>query len=70
MKKLTKSFTGTSERGNLEEAIGHAIQQAKESLRTDFVTWAMKKISGHNGGFAQTNKVSVMIAASSGQAKT
>ena len=70
MKTSTKSFTGTSERGNLEEALEHAIQQARKSLRTDFVTWAMEKISGQNGGFVQTNKVSVMIAASSGQAKT
>ena len=58
------SFTGVSKRGDLAEALGEAIKQAKTSLRTDYVTWTMEKISGKDGGFAQTNEISVTIKAS------
>ena len=61
----TASFTGTSNRGDLAEACRNAIEQAKESLHTDLVTWVMEKISGENGGFTQTNKISITIVASS-----
>lgn len=58
------SFTGKSKSGNLTEALRDAINQAKDSLHTDFVTWKIEKITGSNGGFTQVNEISVTITAS------
>jgi hypothetical protein len=59
------SFTGTSQRGDLAEALGDAIQQALKSshIVDGIVTWTIEKISGENGGIVGKNEISVTIAA-------
>ena len=60
------SFRGTSERGDLAEALADAIRNAKQSLRTDLVTWTLQNISGENGGFVGVNRLTVTIRARAG----
>jgi flavin-binding protein dodecin len=43
------SFIGTSKRGNLTEALRNAIEQAKESLRTDLIIWEVKEALATGG---------------------
>jgi hypothetical protein len=63
--KSTTSFTGTSQRGDLAEALEHAIKQAMDSSQTAdvLVTWTIEKISGKSGGFPGRKEVSVTITA-------
>ncbi len=63
--KSTKSFTGTSQRGDLAEALAHAIKQAIDSsqIADVLVTWTIEKISGKSGGFPGWRELSVTIAA-------
>ena len=63
--KSTKSFTGTSQRGDLAEALAHAIKQAMESsqIADVLVTWTIEKISGKSGGFPGWRELSVTISA-------
>ena len=63
--KSTTSFTGTSQRGDLEEALGHAIKQAMDSsqIADVLVTWTIEKISGRSGGIAGWREISITIAA-------
>ncbi len=61
MKKGT--FEGTSANGSIEEALTNAIAVAKKELKTDLVTWKLESISGENGGFVQTNLVTVSMKA-------
>ncbi len=63
--KSTTSFTGTSQRGDLEEALGHAIKQAMDSsqIADVLITWTIEKISGKSGGIAGWKEISVTIAA-------
>ena len=63
--KSTTSFTGTSQRGDLAEALEHAIKQAMDSsqIADALVTWTIEKISGRSGGFPGWKEVSVTIAA-------
>jgi hypothetical protein len=62
--KATKSFTGTSQRGDLAEALGHAIKQAMDSsqIADALVTWTIEKVSGRSGGFPGWKELSVTIA--------
>jgi hypothetical protein len=64
--KSTKSFTGTSQNGDLEEALKHAVRQAMDSsqIADVLIIWTIEKISGRSGGFPGWNEVSVTIAAS------
>jgi hypothetical protein len=71
MKKNTKStpkasFTGTSQRGDLTEALQAAIQQAEKSsgVVDGQVRWELVEISGEHGGIAGRNEISVIITAS------
>jgi hypothetical protein len=43
--KLRSTFTGTSERGDITEAVQRAIREALKSLPTDFVQWQLKGIA-------------------------
>jgi len=63
--KSTTSFTGTSQRGDLEAALGHAIKQAMDSsqIADVLITWTIEKISGKSGGIAGWKEISVTIAA-------
>jgi uncharacterized protein YecT (DUF1311 family) len=57
-------FEGISEKGDFQEALADAIQKAKNSLKTDFVTWKLGEILGENGGFVGVNCLKVSITAS------
>jgi hypothetical protein len=63
--KSTTSFTGTSQNGDLAEALKHAIKQAMDSsqIADVLVTWTIEKISGKSGGIAGWKEVSITIAA-------
>ena len=56
-------FEGTSQNGDLHEALAGAIRKAKNDLTTDHITWTLEKVSGENGGFVQVNNVTVTISA-------
>jgi hypothetical protein len=64
-KALQDPFEGISERGDFQEALADAIQNAKNQLKTTLVAWKLNGISGENGGFTQVNRLSVVIDASS-----
>ncbi len=61
----TKGFSGTSKKGDIEEALGKAIAAAERSVRHPdaMVTWTLKKISGRGGGIAGFREVTVTIEA-------
>src|SRR5262245_51164608 len=56
-------FTGTSKKGNLQDALDAAIQTALDSAKgaDRMVTWSLKKVSGREGGIAGFNEVTVVI---------
>ena len=58
-----ETYTGTSHRGDFQEAIAEAIQEAKIKLRTDFVRWKLDDVGGENGGFVLKNELTVSIFA-------
>ncbi|HEX4966784.1 MAG TPA: hypothetical protein VF173_38595 [Thermoanaerobaculia bacterium] len=59
-----KRFSGTSKKGNLEEALDHAIKAARNGLSAERVEWTLLLVSGVNGGFAPQNDLTVEIEAS------
>ena len=63
--KKLQTFTGTSKKGNLQEAINLAIKSALYSApgADRMVTWTLKQASGRKGGIAAFNEVTVAIAA-------
>ncbi|MCG7994263.1 MAG: hypothetical protein JAZ06_02420 [Candidatus Thiodiazotropha taylori] len=51
-----KQFSGTSNNGNVSEAVSIAVKMAKEELQTDYIDWELNDVSGSYGGFTlQTN---------------
>lgn len=60
------SYVGTSDVGNIAEALDAAIAKAKETIPTDAVRWKLVSIDGVNGGFINKNEVSVTISATPG----
>jgi hypothetical protein len=58
-----KRFTGTSKKGDVEEAFHHAIAAAKAGLKSELVTWTLLIMSGVNGGIAPQNDLTVEIEA-------
>ena len=52
-------FTGTSERGDFQEALTSAVAAAK--AKANFVRWKLHAVSGERGGFAGANRVVVTI---------
>jgi hypothetical protein len=59
--KSTRSFTGTSLRGDLTEALGDALTQVSGPPDFSF-KWTIEKISGRSGGIAGLKQISVTIA--------
>jgi hypothetical protein len=57
------SFEGKSKKGNIQDALSAAIENAKGTLHTDFVIWKLGSISGSDGGIAQTHDLTVSIEA-------
>lgn len=63
------TFSGTSNRGNIAEALNLAIAKAKYDLRSTLVHWKLVSLEGVNGGFVQQNDVSAIIDAESGSGR-
>jgi hypothetical protein len=63
--KSSSSFTGTSRKADLIEAVNDAVEQAKKSSNTSdpLVRWTIEKISGRHGGIAGFKEISVTILA-------
>jgi hypothetical protein len=57
-----QTFSGTSDKGDISEALQSAIQAAKETLKSSLVTWTMETITGESGDFVE--KIAVTIVAS------
>lgn len=60
------TFEGTSSKGDINEAIWNAAQEAKTGLSTDLVSWTLEKVTGQNGGFTRLNDITVTINAEAG----
>lgn len=62
--KYGKTATGTSEKGDLQEAIRIAVEAAKAATQTADVQirWKLECVSGVDGGFAPTSKLTVEIS--------
>ena len=58
-----RQFVGTSNRGDLNEAIADAIRIAKQSLQSTLVVWRLEATAGENGGFVQKNELFATISA-------
>lgn len=60
-----KTFEGSSNNGNLQEALEDAIGQAQQSTTiADWLTeWTLKSVAGRRGGIAGLNQVAVTIEA-------
>lgn len=57
-------YTGTSKKGDLQEALQLAIQAVVLPPGADrMVEWTLKEVSGRQGGFAGFNEVTVAIEA-------
>ncbi len=61
--KECKTFSGSSRKGNFEEALGAAIQEAHKAMPgvDRQVKWCLKKVSGVNGGIDPLNTLTVEI---------
>ena len=60
------TFTGTSDKGDFQEALGAAVQSAMESRQgapDAMIEWKLKSVSGVNGGVAGFRKLTVSIEA-------
>ena len=60
------TFTGTSKRGDLSEAIDLAVEEAKSQLHTDSVRWTLLSTTGHYGGFVDQRDLTATISAERG----
>jgi hypothetical protein len=61
MKASKRTFSGTSRRSDLNEAIAEAIATAKRTIPTDYVEWKLLDISGKDGGFVLVHEIVVTI---------
>ncbi len=59
------TFSGTSENGDFHEALNIAVQNAKEGLETDYITWDQLRLYGENGGYIPGNRLTVEVYAKS-----
>jgi ABC-type glycerol-3-phosphate transport system substrate-binding protein len=60
------TFTGTSDKGDFEEALNAAVQSAIDSRQGHpdaMIEWKLKSVSGVNGGIAGFRKLTVSIEA-------
>jgi hypothetical protein len=59
-----KTYSGTSKKGDIEEALQLAINSAIPQGQADrLVVWSLKEITGRSGGIAGFNEVTVTIEA-------
>jgi len=58
-----RRFSGTSNKGELEEALQQAIEAAKTGLGSELVNWKLLEVHGVNGGFAGQNDLTAEIEA-------
>ncbi len=58
---MTKA-TGTSNKGDLQEAINAAVASAHETSGSTLVKWQLEGIAGEHGGFAGQNELSATIS--------
>jgi hypothetical protein len=61
--KECKTDSGSSRKGNFEEALGAAIDEARKAMpgADRQVKWTLKKVSGVNGGIDPLNILTVEI---------
>jgi hypothetical protein len=57
------NFSGTSKKGDIQDALTQAIETAKAKLTTDLVQWKLVTIEGENGGFVEEANLTVTIDA-------
>lgn len=60
---MNREFDGTSERGDLREALSRAIANAKETLTTDIIEWTLVRVHGLDGGFVLREDLTAVITA-------
>jgi len=60
-----KRFSGTSRKGDVQEALQSAIAAAERSVRHPdaMVEWTLKSVAGRSGGIAGFNEITVTIEA-------
>jgi hypothetical protein len=60
-----KTFKGTSNKGNVQQALNLAIQAAQQAATgaDRLIAWTLKEVSGRRGGIAGFNEVIVAIKA-------
>ncbi len=56
-------YEGISHSGNIQEALNDAIAKAKLAIPTEYITWELEKLSGEDGGWAQTHIITLKIKA-------
>ena len=61
--KECKTYSGSSKKGDIQEALGNAIAEAHKALpgADRQVRWTLKKVSGVNGGIDPLNIATVEI---------
>jgi hypothetical protein len=62
-KKECKNYSGSSKKGDVQEALGNAIAEARKAMpgADRQVRWTLKKVSGVNGGIDPLNIATVEI---------
>ena len=62
-KKECKTYSGSSRKGDVQEALGNAIAEAHKAMpgADRQVSWTLKKVSGVNGGIDPLNIATVEI---------
>lgn len=58
-----KRYSGTSKKGNFDEAVQQAIAAAKKALGSELVQWTLVLTEGVNGGIVGQNDLTVEIVA-------
>ena len=60
-----RTFTGTSNNGNVQKALDLAIQAAQKAApgADRLIVWTLKKVSGRQGGIVGVKEVTVAIQA-------
>jgi len=64
--QATKTYSGTSDKGDFEQALDVAIQSAMESRKNvsdAMIEWKLKDVSGVRGGIGGFHKLTVTIEA-------
>jgi hypothetical protein len=54
-------FEGTSNEGDLQEALEKAIDAATNELKQNFVRWKLDEVSGSRGGITGATEITVTI---------